>query len=59
MGHVEVDAYIGGVNGGAELKGVIIDTGATYTVLPIEFVEEIGAVETPYAVDVELGTEEN
>jgi len=24
-------------------------------ICPIEFVEEIGAVETPYAVDVELG----
>jgi len=55
MGHVEVDAYIRGTSGGVELKRVIVDTGATYTVLPIELVKEIGAVETPYTVDMELG----
>jgi len=55
MGHVEVDAYIRGVKEEVKLEKVIVDTGATYTVLPIELMEKIAAVETPYTVDVELG----
>ena len=55
MGHVEVDVCIRGVKEEVGLKRMIVDTGATYTILPIELVEKIGAVETPYTVDVELG----
>lgn len=55
MGHVEVDAYIRGITEEVELKSVVVDTGATYTILPTELVEKIGAIKTPYTVDVELG----
>ena len=33
MGHVEVDAYIRGVKEEVKPEKVIVDTGATYTVL--------------------------
>ena len=55
MGHIEVNAYIRGAKGEVELEGLIVDTGATYTFLPTELVENIGAIETPFTADVELG----
>jgi len=38
-----------------ELKNVLIDTGATYTVLPEKILEEVGAARIPGEVEVELG----
>ncbi len=55
MGHVKADVCIRGVKGEIELKGLIVDTGATYTVLPIKLAKKVGAIETPYTVDIELG----
>jgi len=37
------------------LDGILVDTGASYTVLPTELVERVGALKTPYTVDLELG----
>jgi len=38
-----------------ELKGVLVDTGATYTVLPQDILEKIGASRIPTEVETELG----
>jgi len=41
-----------------ELKNVLIDTGATYTVLPEKVLEEVGAAVIPAEVEIELGNGE-
>lgn len=55
MGHVGANVFIKGVKGEIRLEKVVVDTGATYTVLPTELVGKIGAIKTPYTVYVELG----
>lgn len=56
MGHIHVDARVKGEKGERDLKEILIDTGATYTILPLELVEEAGAARIPpYTTDVELG----
>jgi predicted aspartyl protease len=55
MGHVYVDVVVRGEVGEASLKGVMVDTGASYTVLDKEVVERVGAWSIPYSVDLELG----
>jgi len=56
MGHVRVNARIKGGKGECELSEILADTGATYTILPLEVIEGVGAVKIPpYAMDVELG----
>lgn len=56
MGHVHVNAYIRNKKAEIELKEILVDTGATYTVLSSERIEEVGAVKVPpYEMDVELG----
>jgi hypothetical protein len=47
-------SLVRGERGEQELNA-LIDTGASYTVLPTELVEEVGAIRTPYTVDLELG----
>ena len=44
-----------GSKGAVELKHVLIDTGATYTILPEETLEQIGAGRVPTEVELELG----
>jgi len=56
MGHVRVNVCIRGGKGERELGEILADTGATYTILPLEVIEGVGAVKIPpYAMDVELG----
>lgn len=55
MGHLHTDIMVRGNKAEAELKKVLIDTGATYTVLPKSTLQEIGASRIPTEVEVELG----
>ena len=55
MGHITANIKIKGEKGEQALSEVLVDTGATYTVLSPEVMTEIGAVKASYTVDVELG----
>jgi predicted aspartyl protease len=55
MGHIFVDAVLRGTRKEKALKNVIVDTGATYTIMPTEVVEEVGAIKTPWRVELMLG----
>jgi len=53
--HIYTDIEVAGIKGRKTLKRVIIETGATFTVLPREVIEEIGAPRVPVdPVEVEL-----
>ena len=54
MGHVHVDVCVRGEKGELKIEKVLVDTGATYTVLPLKVLEEVGAVKTPHPIAVEL-----
>jgi predicted aspartyl protease len=43
MGHIHTDVRVRGGKAAVKLKNVLIDTGATYTVLPEKILEKIGA----------------
>ena len=58
MGHPYADMTVRGHKGTVELKHVLIDTGATYTVLPEKVLEEVGAPQIPTELEVELGNGE-
>ena len=55
MGHIYTNITVRGEKGSVELKNVVIDTGATYTVLPEEVLEQVGAGKIPTDVEIELG----
>lgn len=55
MGHLFTDIILRGAKAERELKNVLIDTGATYTVLPADILEEIGAWGPLPEIDLELG----
>lgn len=55
MGHLYTDVTVRGSKAAVELKKVLIDTGATFTVLPEEILEEVGAGRIPTEIEVELG----
>lgn len=55
MGH---DITVRGSKATVELKNVLIDTGATYTVLPKEVLKEVGAWGPMPDIEVELGNKE-
>ncbi len=55
MGHLHTDMTVRGRKAAIELKDVLIDTGATYTVLPEKILEEVGAWGPVGEVEVELG----
>jgi predicted aspartyl protease len=55
MGHLHTDMTVKGSKSAVKLKNVLIDTGATYTILPEEILKEIGASPLPAKVEVELG----
>lgn len=56
MGHVHVDTYIKGKKGEQLLGEILVDTGATYTMLSPKVVKQVGATKIPpYTLDVELG----
>jgi len=58
MGHLHTNMTIRGGKAAVELKNVLIDTGATYTVLPQEILEQIGAWGPLSEVEIELGNGE-
>ena len=58
MGHLHTDMTVRGSKAAVELKNVLIDTGATYTVLPEEILEEVGAWGPMPEVEVTLGNGE-
>jgi len=58
MGHLHTDANVRGNKAAVELKNVLIDTGATYTVLPEKVLEEVGAWGPIGEVEVELGNKQ-
>ena len=55
MGHLHADMTVRGSKASLELKNVLIDTRATYTVLPEEILEEVGAWGPMPEVEVDLG----
>jgi predicted aspartyl protease len=55
MGHIYSDLLVKGAKGEVVLKDVLVDTGASYTVLEKAVVEGVGAWRIPYTVDLELG----
>ncbi|MCP8308495.1 MAG: hypothetical protein H3Z53_07110 [archaeon] len=55
MGHVFVSAKVKGAEKVKVLEKVMVDTGASYTVLPQDTVEEVKAWELPLTLDLELG----
>jgi clan AA aspartic protease len=55
MGHVRTDTTVKGNKSSITLKSVLIDTGATYTVLPEKVLNKVGAARLPGKVEVELG----
>lgn len=58
MGHLYTDMTVRGSKSSARLKNVLIDTGATYTVLPESVLKKIGAARVPTEIQVELGNGE-
>ena len=58
MGPLHADITVRVSKAALELKNVLIDTGATYTVLPEEILEEVGAWGPMPEVGVELGNGE-
>lgn len=54
MGHIYTNITVSGSKSALELTNILIDTGATYTVLPAEVLKEIGAWGPMSEVEVEL-----
>ena len=55
MGHTYVDIVIVGSRGERELKEIVVDSGATFTMLPEDILEAIGSAKLPGKVSLELG----
>jgi len=55
MGHLHTDIIVKGSRSSKTLKNVLIDTGATFSVLPENVLEEVGAGKIPAEIEVELG----
>jgi len=56
MGHVVVNISLKGERGEQALTEVLVDTGATYTLLSPEVVKQVGAWKiAPYTLEVGLG----
>lgn len=53
MGHVVVRARFRG-RGVVEFERVLVDTGASFTVMPLDIAEKY-FIETPFTVDLKLG----
>lgn len=54
MGHVTVNIALKGERGTRVLTGILIDTGATYSVLSPEVLNQVGAIKASFSTDVEL-----
>ncbi|WP_069806992.1 hypothetical protein [Vulcanisaeta thermophila] len=56
MGHVFTNLELIGTKGRKLLKGVLVDTGASLTVMPKELLDEVGGLRLPMGtVELELG----
>ena len=55
MGHTYVDIVIIGSKGEHQLRNIMVDTGATYSVIPEEILEAVGSSKLPGKVSLELG----
>jgi Predicted aspartyl protease len=55
MGHIYAKALFRGSKGVHEEQSMLVDTGATYTFLPLSVIEKIGAVRTPWKIKIRLG----
>lgn len=55
MGHVYVEISLRGQKGEVSLANVLVDTGATYTIIPEEILQQTGAIKLPYKGRLELG----
>jgi len=55
MGHIISNITIKGKKGEQALTGILVDIGATYSVLSPEVVKEVGAMKASFTTDVELG----
>ncbi|MEA1904589.1 MAG: hypothetical protein U9M97_01750 [Candidatus Hadarchaeota archaeon] len=55
MGHISVDISAVSTKGKRDVKGLIIDTGATYTVLSRDVLEAVGALKLPRKFPLKLG----
>jgi predicted aspartyl protease len=55
MGHVFVDIVVKGSRGEEKLEKVLVDTGASYTVLDLDIVERVSAWRIPFRISLELG----
>ncbi|MEW6686624.1 MAG: aspartyl protease family protein [Candidatus Edwardsbacteria bacterium] len=55
MRHLHTDIMVRGNKAEVKLKKILIDTGATYTVLPESLLRKIGAPKIPGESEVELG----
>ena len=54
MGHVYTSAIFYGQKGKRILERLLVDTGATYTILPPLLADEIGVFPTPYRRELTL-----
>lgn len=55
MGHIYTNIMVRGAKTTRELNKVLVDTGATYTVLPEGILEDVGAWGPIAEIDIELG----
>lgn len=56
MGHITVNVEVIGTKGKVTMEGVLVDTGASFTVLPTEVVEGVGGLKLPVKpINLELG----
>jgi predicted aspartyl protease len=55
MGHVYTDIEITGQRGKKRLRNILIDTGATYTVVEPSVIKIVNAIRAPGKVKLELG----
>jgi len=53
MGHIHVDVVLRGARAARNVR-MLVDTGATYTIIPPELADEIGLVRLPFRTEVVL-----
>ena len=51
VGHVMVTVTLRGLKGERRVENVLVDTGATWTVIPPEVAEDIGVIEFPWEIE--------
>jgi len=53
LGHVYVEAVVIGIKSSEKIKA-LADTGATYSMLPLDLVKRVQVIETPFTEEVKL-----